>query len=224
VNADAEAYRSLRGAVIAAARSRPEALEQPAAATPEWRVRDLLAHLGGVCDDIVHGNLAGVGTDEWTASQVDRRRDWPVDALLRDWERNGEAVDVLIDQAPVGLFGQLLFDAWTHEQDVRGALDEPGNRDSSAAARSWEWGLDFLGRRDREEQRPGLLLVTPDDTRVVGVEPAVATVQASRFELLRAMTGRRSVAQMRAFGWEGEPDPARLVGPIFQPPANDLRE
>jgi hypothetical protein len=177
-----------------------------------------------VCDDIVHDNLAGAGTNEWTASQVQRRRDWPVDALLGEWERNGEAVDVLIDQAPLGLFGQMLFDAWTHEQDLRGTLDEPGDRDSSAAARSWEWGIDFLGRRDRAEQRPALLLVTADDTRVVGVEPAVSRVQASRFELLRSMTGRRSLAQMRAFGWEGEPDPARLVGPIFHPPANDLHE
>jgi hypothetical protein len=224
VNADAEAYRSLRGAVIAVARSRPEVLEQTAPATPEWRVRDLIAHLDGVCDDVVNGNLAGVGTNEWTGRQVEQRREWPADALLRDWERNGEAVDVLIDQAPVGLFGQLLFDAWTHEQDLRGAVREPGNRDSPAAARSWEWGLDSLDRRDREEQRPGLLLDTAHDTRVVGVEPAATTVHASRFELLRSMTGRRSLAQMRAFGWEGEPDPARLVGPIFHPPTDDLHE
>lgn len=224
MNTDAEAYRNLRIEVIAVARSRPEALDQPAPATPKWRGRDLIAHLAGVCDDVVNGNLDGVGTNEWTGRQVEARRAWPVDALLRDWERNGEAVDVLIDQAPIGLFGQLLFDAWTHEQDLRGALDEPGNRDSAAAARSWEWELDFLDRRDREEQRPGLLLDTAHDTRVVGVEPAAATVHASRFELLRSMTGRRSLAQMRAFGWEGKPDPERLVGLIFHPRPDDLLE
>jgi hypothetical protein len=224
VNTDAEAYRSLRCAVIALARSRLEAMDQPAPATPRWRARDLLAHVGGVCDDVVQGNLEGVGTDEWTASQVEPRREWPIEELLGEWERNGEALDVLIDQAPLGLFGQLLFDAWTHEQDFRGALDEPGNRDSGAAARSWEWSVDVLDRRDREEQRPGLLLVTGHDTRVAGVEPAASTVQASRFELLRSMTGRRSLSQMRAFDWEGEPDPDRLVGLIFRPKANDLLE
>ncbi len=224
MNVDAEAYRALRGSVIALARARGGALDQPAAATPGWRVRDLLAHLSGVCADVVDGNLEGVGTDPWTARQVEQRRAWTAEELLDEWEVQGEAVDVLIDQAPLGLFGQLLFDAWTHEQDLRGALDQPGNRDSSAAARAWEWGVDALDGRDRAEQRPALLLVTTDDTRVVGVGPAASTVRASRYELLRSMTGRRSVAQMRAYRWDGEPDPGRLVFSIFHPPANDLDE
>jgi hypothetical protein len=39
-----------------------------------------------------------------------------------------------------------------------------------------------------EELRPALLLVTPHDTCVVGVEPAISTVRASRIELLGSMT------------------------------------
>jgi hypothetical protein len=49
-------------------------------------------------------------------------------------------------------------------------------------------------------------------------------VEASRFELLRAMTGRRSLDQMRAYGWEGAPSPERLVLPIFTPRADALVE
>jgi uncharacterized protein (TIGR03083 family) len=222
---DAEIYRELRTELIALARARRDDLEARAPAAPEWRVRDLLAHVGGVCDDVVHGNLNGVGTDPWTAVQVEKRRGWTVDEVLGDWEQHGEAVDTLIDEAPPGLFGQLLFDAWTHEQDVRGALASPGGRTSRAAARSYDWGADALEGRDRGDGRPQLSLVTDVGVCVVGSGGPAVTVHTSRFELLRAMTGRRSHAQVRAYGWDGEPDPERLVlAPFFHPPADDLIE
>ena len=44
------------------------------------------------------------------------------------------------------------------------------------------------------------------------------------FELFRAMTGRRSLDQIRAFGWEGEPAPELLVFPIFTPRPTPLVE
>src|SRR3954468_2500593 len=44
---------------------------------PEWTVHDVVAHLSGVCADILAGNLEGVATDPWTAEQVRGRREWP---------------------------------------------------------------------------------------------------------------------------------------------------
>jgi hypothetical protein len=39
------------------------------------------------------------------------------------------------------------------------------------------------------------------------------------------MTGRRSRAQVRAYAWDGEADPDRVVlAPFFRPPATDLVE
>jgi hypothetical protein len=49
-------------------------------------------------------------------------------------------------------------------------------------------------------------------------------LEVSRFELMRSMTGRRSLTQMRAFAWGGTPEPERLVGSIFDPPERDLHE
>lgn len=222
---DADAYRELRTELIALARARRDDLETTAPATPEWRARDLLSHLGGVCDDVVHGNLTGVGTNEWTAVQVEKRRAWSVEEILADWEQHGEDVDNLIDEAPPRMFGQLLFDAWTHEQDVRGALRAPGGQASPAAARSYEWGIEALEGRDRGDGRPELSLVTDSGVCVVGTGAPEVTVHASRFELLRAMTGRRSRAQVCGYTWEGEPDPDRLLlAPFFHPPAEDLLE
>jgi uncharacterized protein (TIGR03083 family) len=223
---DADAYRELRTQLIALARAQSADLETTAPAAPDWRARDLLSHLGGVCDDVVHGNLAGVATDDWTAVQVDKRRSWSAEEILADWEEHGAAVDKLIDQAPPGgMFGQLLFDAWTHEQDVRGALQAPGGRVSVAAARSYEWGIEALRGRDRGEGRTELTLVTDAGVCVVGSGAPNVTLRSSRFELLRAMTGRRSRAQVCGYAWEGEPDPDRLLlAPFFHPPARDLVE
>src|SRR5712692_3655664 len=213
---DADIYRELRTELIALARARSTDLETTAPATPDWRARDLLAHLGGVCDDIVHGNLAGVATNDWTAAQVEKRRGWSIDELLADWEQHGETVDGLMAEAPAGMFGQLLFDAWTHEQDVRGALGAPGGKASLAAARSYEWGTEAMDGRDRGDGRAELSLVTDVGVRVVGAGLPTVTLHASRYELLRAMTGRRSRAQVRSYTWDGDADPDRvLLAPFF---------
>lgn len=48
-------------------------------------------------------------------------------------------------------------------------------------------------------------------------EPAVE-VSGSAFELLRAFTGRRTVAQVRAMNWSGDPDPyLAVVSPYGMP-------
>ena len=95
----AVAYGELRLRVTELVRSAdPAALDALAQATPEWRVRDILAHMSGVNTDIVNGNLNGVASDEWTDAQVATRREWPVDdnplhhaphtvnSLVGDWD------------------------------------------------------------------------------------------------------------------------------------------
>ena len=67
----ARMYSDLRHRVVGVVQDadRP-ALDTMVPAAPEWRVRDVVAHLSGVCADIVNGNLDGVTTDPWTAVQV----------------------------------------------------------------------------------------------------------------------------------------------------------
>ena len=40
---------------------------------PEWRVVDVAAHVCGIVDDVLHGNVAGLGSDAWTEAQVAKR-------------------------------------------------------------------------------------------------------------------------------------------------------
>lgn len=222
---DGEAYRDLRTTVIGLAQGRGAELDEIAPATPEWRVRDVLSHLAGVCDDVVHGNLGGVATDGWTAAQVAKRADWSVERILEQWEEDGAALDPIIDGTPPGTFGQLLYDAWTHEQDVRGALGSPGGREGPAMDCAFAWGIGQMQTRDRDDARTGLVLDAGDDGEwVVGTAPAAGSVHTSRFELMRAFTGRRSLAQLRAWDWDPDPEPARLVFTIFTPRPTDLVE
>ncbi|MGH8985120.1 MAG: maleylpyruvate isomerase family mycothiol-dependent enzyme [Acidimicrobiia bacterium] len=213
------AYRDSRGRIIGLVRDLDDdQLDLFAPATPEWRVRDIVAHLTGVCADILAGNLAGVASDGWTAKQVGDRRDVPIDQMLGEWEEKGAAIEALVPDFPEVAVGQMIADTATHEQDVRGALGAPGARDSDAVDIAVHWGARAL-----DGSQP-LRLETDADALDVGDGTPVATVEASRFELLRAMTGRRSLDQMRAYGWEGAPCPERLVLSFFTPRAEPLVE
>ena len=64
----AAVYRAVRVRITALVCELPEeTLDRVAPATPEWRVRDVVAHLAGSTADIVSGNLDDVASDEWTA-------------------------------------------------------------------------------------------------------------------------------------------------------------
>jgi uncharacterized protein (TIGR03083 family) len=220
----AAAYRELRARVSALVRGAdPSALHAIAPATPEWRVRDILAHVSGVNTDIVNSNLSGVASGAWTDAQVTTRRDWTVEDLLDEWETNGSVVEA--NAAMLGsAAGQWVHDACTHEHDIRHALGAPGARDSDAVAIAFEWGTDVLARGLDGQGVAGLVFETDCGSKAIGTGEPRATVSVDRFELIRAMTGRRSVAQMEAYGWDGPPQAAHLVLAIFEPRAADFTE
>jgi uncharacterized protein (TIGR03083 family) len=215
----ARAYQRVRTRVSDLVSQRDlDALETSAPAAPEWRVRDLLAHLSGVSADITSGNLDGVATDEWTAAQVDARRDWTIDDLISEWAERGAAVDALIPQFPEPIAAQLLVDTATHEQDIRGALEVPGARDADAIALGFPGMATFaLGSGLKLETEHGIFVTGDGD----GAE---TSVRAPRFELFRAMTGRRSLEQVRAYDWTGDPRPEALVIGLFTARATPLVE
>jgi len=222
------AYRELRLRVTQLLRDRPDpVVEQIAPATPEWRVRDVVAHLGGVCDDIAHGHLHGVATDPWTAAQVEKRRDWPFARVLDDWAENAAVVEPTMNDIGHPM-GQMVFDAWTHEQDVRGALGEPGGRTGGAADIALQWlvATNQAMQPGGAAPRPGALrLILDGEETVLGDGDPVTTVRTSQFEFLRAFTGRRSRAQVRAFDTDGVAlDDLIFFGDFFSPAARDIVE
>ena len=220
----AQIYGALRSRVSALVREADDdQLERHAPAAPEWRVRDLVAHLSGITADVNAGNLDGVATDAWTARQVDDRRDWSIDQVLEEWDTEAAKVEAVMASLPEVAVGQMTTDAATHEQDIRGGLERPGARDSDAVAIAYDWGVQILaGVADPADAT--LWIATEAGTTAVGTGTRQVGVRADRFELFRTMTGRRSVEQIHSFGWDGEPEPDLLVLPIFTPRPTPLVE
>ena len=201
-----------------------EQLDAVAPATPEWRVRDVLAHLAGVPTDILAGRMDGVASDPWTAAQVDRvprraarprcspsgtravRRRRADDPRLR---RGGRAVAVL--------------DAVTHEHDIRDALDAPGARDSDAVHIGSDWWRTAWAK-SQPRRRPGALRVETELwTHTFGDGAPAATLGAARSSSCAPPPAGAATAQITALELGRRRRAARLVVmPIFTPRAEDF--
>lgn len=198
---------------------------RPVPACPDWTIKDVAAHLTGIVADILAGRIDGVATDPWTEAQVGARRDRGLAEVVAEWREIAPALEAQL--GPGGAPAQMIFDEVTHEQDLRGALQEPGARDSAAVG----IGLDFVASSfvgSLAERGLGPLRIAADrgPVRMVGEGAPAATLRASEFELLRAISGRRTVDEIAALGWDTDPSPwlpAFTWGP-FSLPAESLGE
>jgi hypothetical protein len=68
----AMAYRLVYHRVEALLRQRPEVADRSVPACPAWTIRQTVAHLAGVAQDIVSLNVENKAADCWTQAQVDR--------------------------------------------------------------------------------------------------------------------------------------------------------
>ena len=183
-------------------------------ACPAWSVTDTLAHAVGVCIDIVEGNIGDdVGTAAWADSHVDRFASLGVAGLLERWVETAPVIDSLAGVLPGPIASQFVFDATTHEQDLRGALGAPGGRGSDGIVvglRFIQGGLDAAVRR---QGLPPLVLVSEVDRVVVGGDAdaeaasGLPALRATNFEQFRGFGGRRSIAQLHAMDWDVDPAP-----------------
>jgi len=196
----------------------PAQHETIAAATPEWRVRDVLAHLAGVPADVLAGRVEGIASDAWTAAQVERNRRTPVEDVLDEWAETSATVEPMI--ADFGtMAGQAITDAATHEHDIRHALGAPGARDSDAVLIGSVWCAQWMGATVAEGTAGPLRIETDLWSHTFGSGAPGTTLTTSAFELLRAATGRRSADQIEAYGWSGAARVDAVVLRIFVPRA-----
>ena len=103
-------------------------------------------------------------------------------SILDAWEAMGPTIDPILPHFPVPMNSQFVFDACTHEHDIRAAIGKVGARDSQAvrvAAGFIRNSLSLLPQPEAQE----LLRVTISD-----------------FDILRSLSGRRSVEQIAECG------------------------
>ena len=128
---------------------------------PEWSVQDQVSHLVGAESSIL-GNprpdhtpkeTGHVKNDVGQSNEVlvDYRRSWPGQKVLDEFRQlTGQRLQLLQGmtddefaaetQTPIGLYTVAefvrirIFDAWVHEQDIRRALNMPGELEGPVAA------------------------------------------------------------------------------------------
>lgn len=194
-------------------------------ACPNWTVREILAHLVGVTDDALAGNLGGAGTDPWTEAQVDKRSKCSLEEILAEWDETGPQLEQAIAGVGAGA-NQLVFDTASHEHDIRQALHAPGAQDADSTHIALEFVLGAWSGNFSSEGFEPLRLNAGTTTVEAGEGEPVATVAMPAFEALRALSGRRSTAQLVAYDWDADPTlwlPSFTYGP-FTPPEHDLVE
>lgn len=232
------AYQLIVERVDALVRGRVGIADLAVPACPGWNIRQVVAHLTGVAQDIVALNLEEKGTGPWADAQVARLGGHDIDDLLDMWRQSLDVVRANLAFASDAGVCQLVFDTLTHEHDIRGAL---GERSSRAGDLAFKAALGFVTTMGdqfiRRAQLPALWLSTPTIGCVQLGDPHTArghvALKVSDFEALRTFGGRRSVGQLLELPWDG--DPTTLM-PIFtdvlpaftngglRPPADDLIE
>jgi hypothetical protein len=160
----------------------------------------------GVPDDIVNGRMEGVASEAWTQAQVERFRGTSLRGLADALDHSAVRFDALLPLIPAMARSQMTMDAVTHEHDLRHAVGRPGARDSRAVVVGVAWLRQWLGKR--EVPNGDLLFAAGLDD----------------FDLLRCLTGRRSMSQAEELGLPAGVLGAALAGSPFRPPAQPVVE
>lgn len=158
-------------------------------ATPLWDVHDVIAHLAGVTEDVRTGNMDGVTTDPWTAAQVERGRSKTIAELLAMWDGFAPLVEGFLSSPDGHTAFRAVLDIHTHEADLLNAFGRP--IDLPAEFLAW--------------MAPVLQADFAEAVAAAGL-PAV-TVVASDLQWFRGRLGRRTVAEVRGYGWASDPAP-----------------
>ena len=207
-------YEHARCELVARLRAcRPEELATMVPATPEWSVHDVLSHLVGIAADL-NAQAFGGDPDSWTAAQVKSRAHDTVDELAAEWDREAPTFEDGLRLFGYDLGSHFVGDLLQHVADIAHALGlaHPGDDETLAVA------LDaYLVTFEKALEQAATGSVEISDGRehwTLGSGPVVASVSGERYELFRALGGRRHVEQVRALRWSGDVD---VVLPVVSP-------
>ena len=202
-----EAYTELRARVTEMMQSLT--LEQAQAIVPhcpQWTVKDCFAHMVGIPEDVINGQMEGVASEAWTNRQVQRHAQDSVADLLAVWESNAAVFAKILPNIPQPVISQFMFDQTTHEHDIRTAVGKPGARDTLAVAVAEGFIRNSLAQQS---------------------DPAIAQLanhKLTGFEYLRSLSGRRSRAQISKNGFDIETVEAFIRTMPFDIPQSDVSD
>ena len=196
-----QAYLEFRSRIVSLIREIPESQASlPVPLCPDWEVSSLISHIVGIPEDIVAGRMDGVGTEAWTQAQVDRHEGESLAQLADISLSTAAEFDVVLPHIPSPVNSQLVMDAIAHEHDLRHAVGRAGAQDSAAVDVALGYLLNMV------------------DTIAPGRSQELSDSGVSRYELMRSLSGRRSIDQMNQLGLDGSQISTLLKGsPMASP-------
>jgi uncharacterized protein (TIGR03083 family) len=194
-------------------------------AAPDWTIHDVIAHLRGIVEDGIAGNMVGAPGDAWTAAQVERGSDADTQVLLEDWDTDAPFMEAaLTASGGSGMMASAVFDIHTHELDILGAIGRPLSLPDEAGRWLTVGVAEGLVAGVVERGLPALRVVTVEGDEI-GPADAATVLRTSRVELFRSRLGRRSRDQVAAYDWGGaDPTPYLEGFAIFGPRDTPLVE
>ncbi|MDL5159160.1 maleylpyruvate isomerase N-terminal domain-containing protein [Actinomycetospora termitidis] len=211
-----DAQQRLDGRMRSLAALDPGSLGAAVPACPGWTVHSVVSHLVGIAADAIAGRLTGPPDDEWTAGQVDARLGVPIEDVLDEWAP-------LVEPMVEGLNGRAMgvppcADVLVHEGDIAEALADP-----APPTEAWAPFAAMVCRgRVRSLEVPGTLVVHAGDQEWRGgAGGPETTVTVEPWEFFRGVFSRRSLDQMRAWDWDGDPEPWLAPLCVFGPRTDD---
>jgi hypothetical protein len=213
-------YQRLRRRLIATLRSlESHRLGTVVPATAAWSVHDAVAHVVGIASDLNAQRFDVTDSDEWTARQVHERQQATLDDLDAEWQHEAVIFEEGLRLMGYEVGSHFVGDLLHHASDIHHALGLPRIDDHEALAVGLDFYLDSCHRDLVAQDVGGLGVETSDSPQqrwTLGTGSEIATLKASRYELFRALGGRRSEDQIRAMDWIGDVDP--LIGVLSRYP------
>ena len=202
-----EAYTELRARVTEMMQSLTlEQAQTTVPHCPQWTVKDCFAHMVGIPEDVISGQMEGVASEAWTDRQIKRHARDSVSDLLAVWESNAAVFAKILPNIPQPVISQFMFDQTTHEHDIRRAVSQPGSRDTLAVAVAEGFIRNSLAQQS---------------------DPAIAQLanyKLTGFEYLRSLSGRRSRSQISKNGFDIETVEAFIRTMPFDIPESDVSD
>jgi len=231
----AAAYHDARIAMVTLTREHADEIQDTRVpACPDWTVRDLIAHVTSIANDLAGGlvppdlNLIQFWDDdmarrreEFIDTALAKRRDLSLEEIIAEWDTAAERLEGMMrgeqpfpEHAPPLVEWIVVTDIGVHLHDLLGALGTSAHRDALATGLALRSYVEAMRFRSAHDALPPLRIRAGTREWVIGEGEPVATLTGDPFELARAASGRRSPDQIRAYHWEGDPEP--FIG-LFYP-------
>ena len=174
-------------------------------ATPDWSVRDVLAHVVGIAADLNTGDLSSVDPDTWTATQVASRRSRSIGEIVAEWDREAPTFEDGLRLFGYEIGSHFVGDLHAHLQDVRAALGLPPDRDERTVRVALDFYLDSWDHELVASSLGAVRVEADGEVRVVGGGEVVASVTAPRSTCSAPCPA--AAAPRRSARWAGRAPP-----------------